>query len=63
MLGKAAGASVRALVQAVLLLIVVAIAGIGAAVDASWACIGALAMLMLGTAGFACAVDAASRPA
>ena len=51
-LGKAAGASVRALVQAVLLLIVVAIAGIGL----KWTVlgvIGALAMLMLATAGFA----------
>jgi ABC-2 type transport system permease protein len=51
-LGKAAGASVRSLVQAILLLIVVAIAGIGL----KWTVpgvIGALAMLMLGTAGFA----------
>ena len=51
-LGKAAGASVRSLVQAVLLLIVVAIAGIGL----KWTVlgvIGALAMLMLATAGFA----------
>jgi len=51
-LGKAAGASVRSLVQAVLLLIVVAIAGIGL----QWTVlgvIGALAMLMLATAGFA----------
>ena len=51
-LGKAAGAAVRALVQAVLLLVVVAIADIGL----KWTVpgvIGALAMLMLGTAGFA----------
>ena len=51
-LGKAAGASVRSLVQAVLLLIVVATAGIGL----KWTVlgvIGALAMLMLATAGFA----------
>jgi ABC-2 type transport system permease protein len=52
-LGKAAGACVRALVQAVLLLAVVAIAGIGIhwSVDGV---IGALALLMLGTASFAC---------
>jgi ABC-2 type transport system permease protein len=52
-LGKATGACVRALVQAVLLLIVVAIAGIGV----SWSVdgvLGTLAMLMLGTAAFAC---------
>jgi ABC-2 type transport system permease protein len=52
-LGKAAGACVRALVQAVLLLIVLAVFGIGV----SWSVegvIGTLAMLMLGTAGFAC---------
>jgi ABC-2 type transport system permease protein len=52
-LGKAAGASVRSLVQAVLLLIVVAIAGIGL----SWSIlgvIGALAILILGTGAFAC---------
>ena len=51
-LGKAAGASVRSLVQAILLLIVVAIAGIGL----KWTVqgvVGALAMVMLGTAGFA----------
>jgi len=51
-LGKAAGASVRSLVQAVLLLIVVAIAGIGLKWTALGV-IGALAMLMLATAGFA----------
>jgi ABC-2 type transport system permease protein len=52
-LGKAAGACVRALVQAVLLLVVVAVFGIGV----SWSVegvIGTLAMLMLGTAAFAC---------
>ena len=51
-LGKSSGAAVRSLVQAVLLLIVVAIAGIGL----QWSVlgvIGALAMLMLATAGFA----------
>jgi ABC-2 type transport system permease protein len=52
-LGKAAGACVRALVQALLLLVVLAIAGI----DVRWSVpgvIGMLAMLMLGTAAFAC---------
>ncbi len=52
-LGKAAGACVRALVQALLLLIVLAIAGI----DVRWSVpgvLGMLAMLMLGTAAFAC---------
>jgi ABC-2 type transport system permease protein len=52
-LGKAAGACVRALVQAVLLLTVLAIAGI----DVRWdplGIAGTLAMLMLGTAAFAC---------
>jgi ABC-2 type transport system permease protein len=52
-LGKAAGACVRALVQALLLLIVIAVAGIGV----SWSVdgvIGTLALLMLGTAAFAC---------
>jgi ABC-2 type transport system permease protein len=52
-LGKAAGACVRALVQAVLLLAVLAVAGIGV----RWTftgVIGTLAMLILGTAAFAC---------
>jgi ABC-2 type transport system permease protein len=52
-LGKAAGACVRALVQALLLLAVLAIAGIGV----RWtpvSVIGTLTMLMLGTAAFAC---------
>jgi ABC-2 type transport system permease protein len=52
-LGKAAGACVRALVQALLLLVVLALAGIGV----RWTfagVIGTLAMLTLGTAGFAC---------
>jgi ABC-2 type transport system permease protein len=52
-LGKAAGACVRALVQALLLLCVIAIARI----DIHWSVPGvlaALAMLMLGTAAFAC---------
>ena len=52
-LGKAVGACVRALVQALLLLVVIAIAGIGV----RWTfagILGTLAMLMLGTAAFAC---------
>jgi ABC-2 type transport system permease protein len=52
-LGKAAGACVRALVQAVLLLAVLAVAGIGV----RWTftgVLGTLAMLILGTAAFAC---------
>jgi len=52
-LGKAAGACVRALVQALLLLAVLAVAGI----DVRWTVmgvIGTLAMLMIGTAAFAC---------
>ena len=52
-LGKAAGACVRALVQALLLLVVIAIAGIGV----RWTFLGVLgtiAMLLLGTAAFAC---------
>ncbi len=52
-LGKAAGACVRALVQALLLLSVLAAAGIGV----RWTflgVVGTLAMLMLGTAAFAC---------
>jgi ABC-2 type transport system permease protein len=52
-LGKAAGACVRALVQALLLLVVLAATGIAV----RWSVpgvIGTLAMLMLGTAAFAC---------
>jgi ABC-2 type transport system permease protein len=52
-LGKSAGACVRALVQALLLLAVLAATGI----DVRWrpfGILGALAMLMLGTAAFAC---------
>ncbi len=52
-LGKAAGACVRALVQAVLLLAVLAIAGIGVRWSVSGV-LGTLAMLTLGTAAFAC---------
>jgi ABC-2 type transport system permease protein len=52
-LGKAAGACVRALVQAVLLLIVLAATGIGV----RWSVggiLGTLTLLILGTASFAC---------
>jgi len=52
-LGKAAGACVRALVQALLLLAVLAVAGIAV----RWTLggvLGTLALLMLGTAAFAC---------
>lgn len=52
-LGKAVGASVRALVQSTLLLIVLAIAGI----HMQWSVlgvVGALVLLILGTATFAC---------
>ncbi len=52
-LGKAAGACVRALVQAVLLLAVLAVAGIGVRWSLSGV-LGTLAMLILGTAAFAC---------
>jgi ABC-2 type transport system permease protein len=52
-LGKAAGACVRALVQAVLLLIVLAATGIGLRWNVA-GILGALAMLILGTASFAC---------
>ena len=52
-LGKAAGACVRALVQALLLLTVIALAGIGIRWTLTGV-VGALAMLMLGTAAFAC---------
>ncbi len=52
-LGKAAGACVRALVQALLLLAVLAIAGIGVRWSVAGV-VGMLAMLMLGTAAFAC---------
>jgi len=52
-LGKAAGACVRALVQALLLLAVVATTGIGVRWSATGV-LGTLVMLMLGTAAFAC---------
>ena len=52
-LGKAAGACVRALVQALLLLIVLAATGIGVRWTVGGV-IGTLALLVLGTASFAC---------
>ncbi len=52
-LGKAAGACVRALVQALLLLVVLAAAGIAVRWSVAGVA-GTLAMLMLGTAAFAC---------
>ena len=52
-LGKAAGACVRALVQALLLLAVLAAAGIAVRWSAAGV-IGTLALLMLGTGAFAC---------
>jgi ABC-2 type transport system permease protein len=52
-LGKAAGACVRALVQAVLLLAVLAAAGIAVRWRVAGV-LGTLALLMLGTAAFAC---------
>jgi ABC-2 type transport system permease protein len=52
-LGKAAGACVRALVQALLLLVVLAVFGIGVRWTALGV-LGTLALLMLGTAAFAC---------
>jgi ABC-2 type transport system permease protein len=52
-LGKATGAAVRSLVQASLLLLVVAIAGVGLRWTVQGV-VGGLALLALGTAGFAC---------
>jgi len=52
-LGKAAGAATRALVQAVLLMVVVAIAGIGLQWSVS-SVLGALVLLAIGTGAFAC---------
>jgi ABC-2 type transport system permease protein len=52
-LGKAAGAAIRALAQALVLLVVLALAGI----SIRWSVVGvvgALALLVLSTAGFAC---------
>jgi ABC-2 type transport system permease protein len=52
-LGKAAGACVRAVAQALLLLAVLAATGIGVRWNL-WGILGTLAMLVLGTASFAC---------
>jgi ABC-2 type transport system permease protein len=52
-LGKATGACVRALVQAALLLVVLAATGIGVRWTSA-GILGTLAMLVLGTASFAC---------
>ena len=52
-LGKAAGAGIRALTQAVVLLIVLAIAGIAIRWNV-FGVVGALALLVLATGGFAC---------
>jgi len=52
-LGKAAGACVRALVQALLLLVVLAVFGIGVRWSITGV-LGTLVMLMVGTAAFAC---------
>jgi ABC-2 type transport system permease protein len=52
-LGKATGAGVRALVQSVLLLVVLAVAQIGIRWNV-FGVIGALSLLVLGTAAFAC---------
>jgi ABC-2 type transport system permease protein len=52
-LGKAVGACVRALVQALLLLVVIAATGISVRWSVAGV-LGTLALLMLGTAGFAC---------
>ncbi len=52
-LGKAAGACVRALAQALLLLVVIAATGIAVRWNV-FGVLGTLAMLMLGTAAFAC---------
>ena len=52
-LGKAVGACVRALVQALALLVVLALTGIGVRWNV-FGILGTLSMLMLGTAAFAC---------
>jgi ABC-2 type transport system permease protein len=52
-LGKAAGAGVRAFVQAVVLLVVLAVVGIGIRWDVLGVA-GALTLLVIGTGGFAC---------
>src|SRR4029077_14677876 len=52
-LGKATGAAIRALAQAVVLLIVIAIARISIQLSVQGV-VGTIALLLLGTAGFAC---------
>jgi ABC-2 type transport system permease protein len=52
-LGKASGAAIRALAQAIVLFVVIAIAGIGIRWTV-WGVVGAIVLLLLGTAAFAC---------
>jgi ABC-2 type transport system permease protein len=52
-LGKASGAAIRALAQATVLLSVIAVTGIGIRWSA-WGMLGAIVLLLLGTAAFAC---------
>jgi ABC-2 type transport system permease protein len=52
-LGKASGAAIRALAQAIVLFVVIAIAGIGIRWSV-WGLLGALVLLLLGTGAFAC---------
>jgi ABC-2 type transport system permease protein len=52
-LGKASGAAIRALAQAVVLFAVIAIAGISI-MWSPWSVLGAIVLLLLGTAAFAC---------
>ena len=52
-LGKASGAAIRALAQAIVLFVVIAIAGIGISWTV-WGVLGAVVLLLLGTAAFAC---------
>jgi ABC-2 type transport system permease protein len=52
-LGKASGAAIRALAQAIVLFVVIAVAGIGIRWSV-WGILGAIVLLLLGTAAFAC---------
>jgi ABC-2 type transport system permease protein len=52
-LGKASGAAIRALAQATVLLAVIAVTGIGIHWTV-WGVLGAVVLLLLGTAAFAC---------
>lgn len=52
-LGKASGAAIRALAQAVVLFAVIAVAGISI-MWSPWSVLGAIVLLLLGTAAFAC---------